>query len=107
MSEIYTTLTNLVVKATDVRRRYPHHCGMAHKRRDDPSGRYFGAERVVMARGQWFVMTRERMDVGPYETREAAEIAANELTDALDGIDEPDVVLALIKEFIRRRTPPD
>jgi hypothetical protein len=78
---------------------------MAHKRRDEPSGRYFGSDRVVMARGQWFVMTRERMDVGPFETRDAADLAAKQLASALEGIDEPAVVLALIKEFIRRRLP--
>ncbi len=56
-----------------------------------------------MARGRWYVTTRERIDVGPYETKGEAEIAANHLAKALDGIDEPAVANALINEFVRRR----
>jgi hypothetical protein len=56
-----------------------------------------------MARGRWYVTTRERVDVGPYETKEEAEIAATHLATALDGVDEPAVAIALINEFVRRR----
>ena len=56
-----------------------------------------------MARGRWYVTTRERVDVGPYDTREDAEKAARHLAQALDGIDEPTVAVALISEFLRRR----
>jgi len=56
-----------------------------------------------MARGRWYVTTRERVDVGPYETKAEAEIAASHLVKALDGIDEPIVAVALISEFVRRR----
>ena len=56
-----------------------------------------------MARGRWYVTTRERVDVGPYETKAEAEIAASHLAKALDGIDEPIVAVALISEFVRRR----
>ncbi len=72
-------------------------------RRDDPPGRYFHSDRVVLARGRWYVVTRERMDVGPFATREDAEAVAAELAQALDGIEDANVALALIREFIRRR----
>ena len=56
-----------------------------------------------MARGRWYVTTRERVDVGPYETKQEAEVAAQHLAKALDGVDEPVVAIALINEFVRRR----
>jgi hypothetical protein len=56
-----------------------------------------------MARGRWYVTTRERVDVGPYETKEAALTAAEQLAQALDGVDDPVIALAFIREFIRRR----
>jgi len=43
------------------------------------------------------------MDVGPFQSREEAETAARQLAQALDGIDDPLVVVALIREFTRRR----
>ena len=46
-----------------------------------------------MARGRWYVTTRERVDVGPYETKEEAEIAAGHLAQALDSVDEPAVAM--------------
>jgi hypothetical protein len=72
-------------------------------RRDEPPGRHFRSDRIVMARGRWYVATRERMDVGPYPTREEAEAAAAQLALALDGVDDPVVALAFLREFIRRR----
>lgn len=56
-----------------------------------------------MARGRWYVTTRERVDVEPYDTREAALIAAEQLGQALDGVDDPAIALAFIREFVRRR----
>jgi hypothetical protein len=56
-----------------------------------------------MARGRWWVTTRERLDVGPYESKDEAEIAAAHLARALDGVEEPAVAIALINEFVRRR----
>jgi hypothetical protein len=78
---------------------------MPHKKRrkGEPAERHSRSERVVMARGRWYVVTRERVDVGPYDTREAAEIAAEHLGQALDGVDDPTIAIALIGEFVRRR----
>jgi len=76
---------------------------MSKHRRDEPESRHFRSDRVVLARGRWYVTTRERMDVGPYGTREEAEAAAKLLTEALDGVEDPDVAQAFIREFSRRR----
>jgi hypothetical protein len=76
---------------------------MPDHRKGEPPERHFRSDRVVMARGRWYVVTRERIDVGPYDTKEAAETAAQQLGKALDGIDDPAVALALIGEFVRRR----
>ena len=75
---------------------------MSH-RRGEPPERHGRSERVVLARGRWYVMTRERIDVGPYATKEEAQTAAEQLGHALDGVDDPAVALALIGEFVRRR----
>ena len=76
---------------------------MSPHRRGEPPERHFRSERVVMARGRWYVVTRERVDVGPYDTKDDAELAARQLGEALDGVDDPKVALALIDEFVRRR----
>jgi hypothetical protein len=76
---------------------------MTDHRRDDPPGKHFRSDRVVLARGRWYVTTRERLDVGPFGTREEAEEAAGLLAEALNGVDDPIVAQALIKEFSRRR----
>ena len=77
---------------------------MTDYRKDEPPERHSRSDRVVMARGRWYVVTRERIDVGPYPTKEAAERAAQQLGQALDDVDDPTVAIALINEFVRRRT---
>ncbi len=76
---------------------------MSDHRKGEPPDKHFRSDRVVMARGRWFVVTRERIDVGPYATKEAAEHASQQLGQALDGVDDPGIALALISEFVRRR----
>lgn len=76
---------------------------MPNHRRGEPPERHGRSDRVVMARGRWYVVTRERIDVGPYATKEEAETAAEQLGQALDGVDDPPIALALIQEFVRRR----
>jgi hypothetical protein len=73
-------------------------------RKGEPPERHSRSDRVVLSRGRWYVVTRERVDVGPYDTQEDALVAAVQLAQALDGIEEPAVVLALIQEFVRRRS---
>jgi uncharacterized protein DUF6316 len=77
---------------------------MSHNRRGELPERHSRSDRIVFVRGRWYVVTRERVDVGPFATKEDAELAAAHLGQALDGIDEPVVAIALISEFVRRRT---
>ena len=55
----------------------------------------------MLARGRWYVMTRERIDIGPYVSKDAAEFAAAQLTIALDDVDDPEIALAFIADFRR------
>src|SRR5512144_2672218 len=74
-----------------------------HNRKGEPPKVHSRSDRVVLARGRWYLTTRERVDVGPYDTRESALIAAEQLGQALDGVDDPVIALAFIREFVRRR----
>jgi len=76
---------------------------MPRHRRGEPPERHGRSDRVVLARSRWYVVTRERIDVGPYATREEAQTAAEQLGQVLDEVDDPSIALALIKEFMRRR----
>jgi hypothetical protein len=49
---------------------------------------------------QWFIRTREGIEVGPYPTREAAEAAAKQLSAMLDGINDPEITRQFIREFM-------
>ena len=65
---------------------------MTTHRKGEPPQRHARGDRAIMLRGRWYLTTRERLDVGPYDTREAATIAAAQLAQALDGIDDPAIV---------------
>jgi hypothetical protein len=80
---------------------------MQNHRRDESPERHFRSDRVVMARGRWYVVTRECIDVGPYTTKEAAESVAEQLGQALDGIDDPAIALARIGDVRRRNAATD
>lgn len=56
-----------------------------------------------MAHGRWYVATREKVDVGPYPTQEAAAAVAEQFGKALDGVEDAAITLAFIREFARRR----
>jgi hypothetical protein len=47
------------------------------------------------------VATRECIDVGPYDSKEAADFVAAQLAIALDGVDDPQIVLSFISDFQR------
>jgi hypothetical protein len=49
---------------------------------------------------QWFIRTREGIEVGPYPSREAAEIGAEKLSAMLDGINDPEITRQFIREFM-------
>jgi hypothetical protein len=75
---------------------------MTIHRKGEPPQRRARGDRVIMLRGRWYLTTRERLDVGPYDTQEAATIAAAHLAQALDGVDDP----AIVSSLESHRAPP-
>jgi len=75
-------------------------------RRDEPPGRYLRSDRCLLRRGRWYIATREGIDVGPYESREAAERDTRLLVMMLDAVDDPNAAQAFISEFQRRAHSP-
>ena len=72
-----------------------------HKRRGEVPEPHSRCDRVILARGRWYVATRECIDVGPYDSKEAADFVAAQLAIALDGVDDPQIVLSFISDFQR------
>jgi hypothetical protein len=54
-----------------------------------------------MANSVWYFTTREGMDVGPFETREAAVIACDRLVELLRPITDFDEARMVTNDFIR------
>jgi Domain of unknown function (DUF6316) len=79
---------------------------MSHTRSGEPPRPHFRSDRVVLVNGAWFIDTREGIDVGPYATREAAEVAAQALGEMLAGVDDVDVAKLFIREFAPKVPPP-
>ena len=75
-------------------------------RRDEQPGRYLRSDRCLLRRGRWYIATREGIDVGPYESREAAERDIRLLVMMLDAVDDPAAARAFISEFQRRAHSP-
>jgi hypothetical protein len=71
----------------------------SHRDGEQP-GQHFRGDRCVMVNGQWFVATREGIDVGPYTTRDAAEAVASRLASMLHGIDDAEISRQFIREFM-------
>jgi len=55
-----------------------------------------------MVNGQWFLATREGVDVGPFPTREAVEDATEEVLALLKRADDPVIAAVRLQEFVRR-----
>jgi hypothetical protein len=62
-------------------------------------GKHFRSERCVQVNGGWFIATREGIEVGPYKTRERAEIAAAQLAKKLATIPDPNLAALCIRGF--------
>jgi Domain of unknown function (DUF6316) len=60
-------------------------------------GPHFRSDRIIQVNGQWFLSTREGIEIGPYADRSAAEAAVARLATMLNGIDDP----MIAAEFIR------
>jgi hypothetical protein len=61
---------------------------------------WFRSERVFLSNGKWYFHTRERVDVGPYETQFEAEIEAGMLKELLRERCGGDGALSVIREFV-------
>lgn len=76
------------------------------QRRDETATPHLRSDRCLLRRGRWFIATREGIDVGPYESREAAERDTRLLVMMLDAVDDPKAAHAFIVEFQRRAHGP-
>lgn len=67
-------------------------------RGDEPPALHIRSDRCVLVNGQWFVVTREEIEVGPFESREDAEAASARISTLLAGITDPVVAAEFIRE---------
>jgi Domain of unknown function (DUF6316) len=58
--------------------------------------------RMVFQDGAWYFDTRERVSIGPYESRTAALVASDRLTELIRHAN-PVRARAVIKDFIRAK----
>jgi hypothetical protein len=63
-----------------------------------PRGLYVRSDRLSRVGGSWRVVTREGIEVGPFTHRPDAEAAAARIATLLDGIDDPVIAAAFIRE---------
>ena len=47
---------------------------MVQRKTDPPNAVHFHAERYYTIAGLWYFLTREGLNVGPFETKESAEV---------------------------------
>jgi hypothetical protein len=70
-------------------------------RKGESAKTYFrAAGRSVVSDGKWYFVTREGIDVGPYDSREAAEAGSVRLAKGLHGVKDPIAVQKIIREFM-------
>jgi hypothetical protein len=55
-----------------------------------------------MANGQWYLATREGIDVGPFATRDAVKDASQQVIALLKRADDPIVAAVRLQEFVQR-----
>jgi hypothetical protein len=81
---------------------------MQHKRRNDPPGKPRArSDRCFNRNGAWYIATRERVPIGPYPTRSAAELQAEAMSPylaVLDGADDREMAPTFVQEVAKRRT---
>ena len=71
-------------------------------RNDERAKNWFRADRIYNVSSEWFFSTREGIQIGPFPTREEAEIRKSDLVSILSSVDDPFVVLLTIREFKNR-----
>lgn len=70
-------------------------------RKGEPPKTYFrAARRSVSSDGKWYFVTREGIDVGPYDSRQAAEAGSARLAKGLHGVKDPIAAQKIIREFM-------
>jgi hypothetical protein len=82
--------------------------GNPMKRSDHRNGeaptKHVRSERTIRVNDEWFITTREGIDVGPYATRDDAESAAADLATMLEHITDPETTRQfVIREFMLTR----
>ena len=73
---------------------------MQQRKNDENARTWFRSERVFCNQGNWFIRTREGVDVGPFLTKAAAEAEAGALQATLEGLTRPEDAEAAIKGYL-------
>ena len=68
-------------------------------RSGEPDQMRFRGSHVFPAGGKWFFNTREQIDVGPFDTREEADINSIRLRLVLTKIDDPELAKTVIRRY--------
>jgi hypothetical protein len=63
---------------------------------------YFRSLRVYMRDGDWFVRTRERVELGPFRSRFEAEVEAELVVDMLEQLGGQRDARAALEAFVHR-----
>jgi hypothetical protein len=72
-------------------------------RKDEVSGPQFrSGDRCFVINGEWYLATREGIEVGPFLTRKAVESASRELIELLKDTDSPQIAALRVSDFARR-----
>ena len=72
---------------------------MNYRDGEKPSARYRAENRCFQMNGQWYFATREGIDVGPYESRDAAAFALKRLITLVRDMTDPDARRALVQRY--------
>ena len=76
---------------------------MSHRSRNgEPPRAHFRSEDRCFMVNQWFLATREGIDVGPFPTRAAVEDAAKDVIALLKRADDPIIAAVRLQEFVHR-----
>lgn len=78
---------------------------IAYRAGEKPRARFRSADRCFQMNGQWYFATREGINVGPYKTREATDLAATKLASLLRRVTDPIVTRRLIEGFMPQADP--
>ena len=69
-------------------------------RSDEPEKIHFRGDHVFPALGKYYFNTREGIDVGPFDTRDAAVINSTRLRLVLSHIADPDLARVVVSRYV-------